>query len=391
MNDRVYALTVYNSELVAGGDFVIADGTGVSYIARWDGTSWSTLGSGMNNWPFALTGYNGELIAAGYFTNAGRIEANSIARWDGTIWWPLGSGMNDGVGTLTGYDGELIAGGPFTVAGETPASRIARWDGTNWSPLGSGMQGCWGKYCAPAVAALAVYNGELIAGGVFTTAGGTPANFIARWDGTNWSPLGSGMWGEFEESPPVLALTVYNGELIAGGKFTAAGGTPANYIARWDGATWSPLGSGMNFIVTALTVYNGELIAGGGFSIAGGTPAKYIARWDGTTWLPLGSGMGGGQYPYMYALTVYDGELIAGGRFTTAGESVSAYWARWGPDVPLGDLDGDCIVGVPDLLLLLGNWGPCADCKLPGDCPADLDGNCTVGVKDLLILLGNWG
>ena len=44
----------------------------------------------------------------------------------------------------------------------------------------------------------------------------------------------------------VSALTVYNGELIAGGDFTTAGGTRASYIARWNGATWQPLGSGMN-------------------------------------------------------------------------------------------------------------------------------------------------
>ena len=56
--------------------------------------------------------------------------------------------------------------------------------------------------------------------------------------------------------------------------------------------------------------------------------------------------------------------------------------------VCLGDLDGDGNVGVIDLLILLGNWGPCADCN---DCPADLDGDCSVGVADLLILLGNWG
>ena len=53
-----------------------------------------------------------------------------------------------------------------------------------------------------------------------------------------------------------------------------------------------------------------------------------------------------------------------------------------------GDLDGDREVGVHDLLILLGNWGPCDDCN---DCLADIDGDCTVGVKDLLILLGNWG
>jgi hypothetical protein len=57
------------------------------------------------------------------------------------------------------------------------------------------------------------------------------------------------------------------------------------------------------------------------------------------------------------------------------------------PGIP-GDLDGDGFVGVKDLLILLGGWGPCADCD---DCIADLDGDCNVGVKDLLILLGNWG
>ncbi len=53
-----------------------------------------------------------------------------------------------------------------------------------------------------------------------------------------------------------------------------------------------------------------------------------------------------------------------------------------------GDIDGDGVVGVLDLLILLGAWGPCKSCE---DCPADLDGDCNVGVKDLLILLGNWG
>ena len=44
----------------------------------------------------------------------------------------------------------------------------------------------------------------------------------------------------------VCALTVYNGELIAGGWFTTAGGVTCNCIARWDGSAWQPLGSGMS-------------------------------------------------------------------------------------------------------------------------------------------------
>ncbi len=55
---------------------------------------------------------------------------------------------------------------------------------------------------------------------------------------------------------------------------------------------------------------------------------------------------------------------------------------------PAGDLNNDCQVGVVDLLILLGNWGPCDNCE---DCPADLNGDCVVGAVDLVILLMNWG
>ena len=55
-----------------------------------------------------------------------------------------------------------------------------------------------------------------------------------------------------------------------------------------------------------------------------------------------------------------------------------------------GDLDGDGSVGVKDLLMLLGAWGPCPKPCVPY-CPGDLDRDCAVGMKDLLILLGNWG
>ena len=56
------------------------------------------------------------------------------------------------------------------------------------------------------------------------------------------------------------------------------------------------------------------------------------------------------------------------------------------PDnVVLGDLNGDLIVGIADLLQLLGAWGPC------GGCIEDLDGDGMVGITDFQILLENWG
>jgi subtilisin family serine protease len=50
------------------------------------------------------------------------------------------------------------------------------------------------------------------------------------------------------------------------------------------------------------------------------------------------------------------------------------------------DLNGDFVVGVADLLIMLAAWGPCG----PGSCPADLDDDGGVAFGDLLLLLAAW-
>ena len=185
-------------------------------------------------------------------------------------------GMNNGVSALTVFDDgsgpALYAGGFFTSAGGVSANRIAKWDGSSWSALAGGMNST--------VFALTVFDDgsgggpALIAGGNFTSAGGVPANRIAKWDGSSWSALGSGI-----DDSSVRTLTVFDDgsgggpALYAGGNFTGAGGGPANYIAKWSGTSWSALGSGVNNNVFALTVFDDgggpALFAGGGFTFAG--------------------------------------------------------------------------------------------------------------------------
>ncbi len=54
-------------------------------------------------------------------------------------------------------------------------------------------------------------------------------------------------------------------------------------------------------------------------------------------------------------------------------------------DAVLGDITGDGVIDVSDILALIGNWGPCT-----GECPADLNGDGVVGVTDILLLLSYW-
>ena len=109
-------------------------------------------------------------------------------------------------------------------------------------------------------------------GGWFTTAGGGAANYIAKWDGRSWTALGSGM------DDYVFALAVLGSDLYAGGFFTTAGGSVALGIAKWNGSSWTALGSGMNSEVHALAISGNDLYAGGSFTTAGGKASGYIAR-----------------------------------------------------------------------------------------------------------------
>jgi hypothetical protein len=97
---------------------------------------------------------------------------------------------------------------------------------------------------------------------------------------------------------PVLALILdQDNNLYAGGLFTQAGGIPANNIARWNGSSWSVLGGsdhgtngyvktlafgldgGLDFSVAALVAQPNGMAAGGAFQRAGAFPSTGIAFW----------------------------------------------------------------------------------------------------------------
>ena len=98
------------------------------------------------------------------------------------------------------------------------------------------------------LSALAVSGSDLYVGGYFYVGGRDTA--IAKWNGSTWSTLGSGV-GDLGR---VYALAVSGSNLYVGGRFATAGGTGANNIAKWDGTTWSALGSGVDSEVSALAV-----------------------------------------------------------------------------------------------------------------------------------------
>ena len=333
-NGRVEDLAVHDfgsgPVLIAGGQFSMIDGFAANHIAQWNGTSWSALGDGLDDSVFALAlhddGDGEELVVGGYFQTAGQIAAHKVASWDGVGWSALGAGLDSepgaGVLTLLSYskDGSprLAAGGIFESTGDsTPAPGFAEWDGSAWAgSLDPEMIAVYSLLPYPDPAGL-----SLLVGG--HPAGGETSDPVGLWSGSEWTPLTSTKGPGDGFGWTTECFEIYDDgsgpALFAGGHFNYAGGGEVHYVAKWDGQSWSPLGSGLNGTVYSLAVYDDgsgpKLVASGSFTAAGETPARHIAQWDGTSWSPLGSGLDG----FVRSMVVYnDGKgpkLIAGGFF----------------------------------------------------------------------------
>ena len=126
-------------------------------------------------------------------------------------------------------------------------------DGYVWTPFGFGTH-------MGHIADFEVYGDGLVAAGYFNRIDYTYINNIAKWNGSSWSSLGSGT------NDRIHCMIKYQDKLVIGGEFTSAGGVSVNYIAQWNGSGWSSLGSGMNNMVVDLAVYKNSLYACGNFT-----------------------------------------------------------------------------------------------------------------------------
>ncbi|MCK4415304.1 MAG: hypothetical protein KAY32_17355 [Candidatus Eisenbacteria sp.] len=327
---EILSLQVIDDLLYAIGDQMWVDDSHWD-LCYWDGSGWHNLPRGWNaNWwiyeyqfPVALLPYDGGLILGGYFWGPGEGTSHSIAIFDGSSWLPLPGGGLQGIGPLDGstvsamaeYRGDIYVAGNFPGVGDLQVPLLARWSDGEWSEVATGGQGIVGR-----VSAVAFWGDRLVAGGRFTSAGGRAISRVAIFDQGVWEPLGPGLDG------PVEALMPYSDGIVAAGGFSRAGDLPVAKVTLWDGSAWHAFGPGLlGGSVYALAVYQGDLIAGGGFNRSGETTLSRVARWDGTAWRPMGVELDG----TVRALEVHEGALFAAGDFT--GHLACWNGDRWRP------------------------------------------------------------
>lgn len=184
------------------------------------------------------------------------------------------------VTAITEYQGKLVAGGSFLTAGGDTVRNIAIWDGVNWSALGEGLCNGGSNYCNSLANTASVYDlfadgNDLYVAGNFIYAGNIICNGIARWDGAGWHNYGI---GAYENSMAQSVYDVYesNGELYSIGGFNNS-----YSLVKWDGMNWNSYyaeeiyGGGTGDLV----FYNHEFYVGGGFvTDTNGQVLNFIAR-----------------------------------------------------------------------------------------------------------------
>jgi hypothetical protein len=347
VSGTVYTIVPDGGKLYVGGRFELAGGSAAYSIAVWSGGAWSTLGAGMTDddnssepagYVHAIAVSGGTLYAGGNFDRAGGQLAENIAKWNGSAWSALDSGVGmeyedpykEPVRAIVVSGANVYVGGELESAGGEVVKYFAKWNGSAWSAIGVPD--------ASQVDALALGPaGGVYVGGNFTTAGDKLANNVALWTGSAWSTLGQGITdfatSSYPGEPRAIAVDSA-GRAYVGGKFKTVGGLVVNNIAMWDGATWSALGAGLegdggldDGSVAALAIVGNDLYVGGSFTKAGGASAQHLAKLNLTTkqWSQVGGGVDG----QVYALTFANGLLYVGGDFDAVGSVDAKDIATW--------------------------------------------------------------
>jgi hypothetical protein len=261
---------------------------GASRVARWSGTEWSALGQGLTGNVMTLsTNGNGVLYAGGNFTATGSgLPASKIAKWDGKAWTALSEGALNGVNgnvfaLAQNPAGDVYVGGCFTQAVGKSSLGLAvyRVSTQTWQTIGNvfntGSCVYALKYDIP--------SNKLLIGGSFTTVNSNEANGIVMADPSlsTWTTFvennqaglefvgGSGYVDDLQMDG--------SGRIYAGGLFNQAGGKPVGFVARWNGSGWDNLGSGVNNQIKRLGLTStGLLYMVGSFDKAGPYNASFI-------------------------------------------------------------------------------------------------------------------
>lgn len=328
---RCIAVDYQRGRVYFGGTFTTANGVTVNGICYWNGTTFVAMDAGVGAGAGSLLvaditiAANGDVWIGGEFRTVGSGVAacKGLARWNisSSTW----TAFNNTTGTFLSVQsiaidssGNIYIGGEFTNWDNIAAADyIAKYNGSTWSALGtSPFTATVFPHNAQALAIDA--NNNLWTGETQWAGPGTTS--VRKWNGSSWTTVvttNSVLTGEGIKA----ILFSPNGNLYIAGFYSTIGGVSASNISVYNGTSISPLGSGLNAIAYSLLYLNGIIYAGGEFTSAGGLSlADRLAVWNGYVWYQPDIDLPG--TPFVYTIASYQGDLFIG--YSTTGTALAA-------------------------------------------------------------------
>ena len=161
----------------------------------------------------------------------------------------------------------IYVGGSFDTGGPRRAlvlDDIGLLNGNTWRAFGQGVT--YGETAHGIAEALAHGNGSEYVGGWFDQTGSVQTTGIARWDGSTWHSMGSGVAGGVSATGPTVDTILVDGtEVFIGGDFSGEPGPGDRHRRRRRDQVVGrrPWGNGN---VATLAMSAGYLYAGGSFT-----------------------------------------------------------------------------------------------------------------------------
>jgi hypothetical protein len=333
-------------------------------IAAFENDAWNNMDGGLtqasatnNTGAYCIVeGPDGKIYVGGDFDQAGGVTNTArIAVWDPDdgSWAALGTGAPSGrvYNIVFMPDGTMYAVGSFpSMGGVSNTQCIAKWNGSVWSSVSSGVTGAGPTiHCAY----VRPTDGSLAVGGDITAINGVTVSGIAFYDGTTWTRHATTPHGDLGRTHSMLWTP--DGKFYVGGYFSTVGdGTiTANGICWWDTVTgrWQPMEGGASGSTTEDMIIgpDGYLYAcSGGYG--GDTENNPVSRWNNASWETLD----GGSSTSSAKALAFDkfGQLWVAGLFSNQGSDnvnnsfVLFNGTRW------GQMDLEIAASGWDLLLL---------------------------------------
>lgn len=302
----ISVLAIHDGCLWAAGKFDSVNGVETENVARLCGDAWSSVGAGLPARVTAMKSFGAYgVVAVGWFSSSDLYSSGGIARWTGSAWEPVGRASNlhpTGFHSIEMYQGELYASGSFRYDGSWSSQYIAVLRHDQWRELP-------GEVPESVVYLLHEFDGKLVVTGNYWRIDNHYVNGVVTWDGSEWAPLGEGLFG------PVNDFQEYQGKLFADGTITLPGSLGPASVVSWDGSIWDPIqsveGAGLPWGGGPLGVYRGQLIAASGVSWSQDTGPGSVVRWTGSGW----EGFGGGVFGTIEDVHVINDDLYIAGDF----------------------------------------------------------------------------